>query len=195
MTITEPGGAQVRKSRRNRSRSIPRFRAAAVGPRSEGGQSAYVYYRARNPYTCRSRLGRAYAASTRPARGRLPRRRDPDLWSFPDGPPAFLQALSVIAWIVCLFPRWTISRGCCCRWRRPDSFGQTNWTCSWSCCRCCGCGTSSSSSRFLGKTRSTRRLGAFERLLGSCVVVVELRSASRGVSPPGGVSAAGRVAA
>jgi hypothetical protein len=83
--------------------TVPR---GAVGPRSEGGQSAYVYYRARNPYTCPSRLGRAYAASTRPARGRLPRRRDPDLWSFPDGPPAFLQALSVIAWIV-----WACFRG------------------------------------------------------------------------------------
>ena len=70
-------------------------------------------------------LGRAYAGSARPARRHLPDRCDPAL-EFPRWPPAFVNTLNVIAWIVWACFCGTTSHGCDCLSGRPGSSGPTS---------------------------------------------------------------------
>jgi len=66
------------------------------------------------------------------------------IWSFPAGPPAFLRALDVIAWIVwASFAVDYIAR--LLSGNKGGFVRTTSWTCSWSSCRCCGCYASSCS--------------------------------------------------
>jgi hypothetical protein len=91
------------------------------------------------------------------------------IWSFPDGPPAFLQALNVIVWAS--FPVVYVARlvwpvGKAMFVRIPS------WTSSWSCCRCCG-SCASSCSCVAAAFVSTEEIGS----IVSIVIAVGFASA------------------
>jgi hypothetical protein len=91
------------------------------------------------------------------------------IWSFPDGPPAFVQALNVIVWAsfaVVYVARlvWPVGKAMFVR--------TPSWTSSWSCCRCCG-SCASSCSCVAAAFVSTEKIGA----IVSIVIAVGIASA------------------